>query len=94
MQGIQNWGEVALASIAAALSLVLSAVPKILGFTFILVVGWILATLIAKLVDALLRTVRFEELSARSGFGGFIKNMGMNTDASAFIAASSAFPTR
>ena len=51
MQGIQNWGEVALASIAAALSLVLSAVPKILGFTFILVVGWILATHIAKLAD-------------------------------------------
>jgi small-conductance mechanosensitive channel len=86
MQGSQNWGEVALASIAAALALVFSAIPKILGFALILVIGWILAAVVARVVAALLRRLRFEDLSARSGFGGFIKNMGVTTDASGFIA--------
>ena len=86
MTGLQNWSEVTLASSAAALSILFAAIPKILGFVIILVLGWIIAALVATVVAAVLRSVRFEELSAQSGFSGFIQNMGMKTDASGFIA--------
>ena len=63
-----------------------AAIPKILGFVIILVLGWIIAALVARVVGAVLRTVKFEELSAKSGLNGFIRSMGVKTDASGFIA--------
>lgn len=73
-------------SLAAAMATFFAAIPKILGFVVILVIGWFVATLIAKAVAALLRTVKFNELSQRAGFTGFVKKMGVETDASGFLA--------
>ena len=40
---IQGWGEAMMTSIAAALALMMAAVPKIIGFLLILLVGWFIA---------------------------------------------------
>ena len=68
------------------MAIFLSAIPKVIGFAIILVVGWFLASLIAKGVATILRTVRFNELAQRSGFADFVKTMGVETDASGFLA--------
>jgi preprotein translocase subunit SecD len=54
VNGISNWGEVALSSVAAALALFLAAVPRVIGFLLILIIGWFIANLIARLVAGLL----------------------------------------
>jgi hypothetical protein len=64
----------------------LSAIPRVIAFAVILIIGWIIAGLLAKAVAALLRAVRFNDLAERSGFSEFVHNMGIRSDASGLIA--------
>jgi hypothetical protein len=84
--GIRDWGEAVWASLAGAMAMFLAAIPKIIGFLVIIIVGWIVASLVAKAVAALLRTVQFNDLARRSGFADFVHNMGVKTDSAGFIA--------
>lgn len=83
---VRDWSEAVLTSLAAAMTLFFAAIPKILGFLVVVIIGWIVASLIAKAIGAVLRSVRFNELAVQSGFSGFIQNTGMKTDASGAIA--------
>jgi hypothetical protein len=83
---IRDWGEAITTSMAQALSLLLAAVPRIIGFIVIVAIGWFIAALIAKAVAALLRSIRFNDMAERSGFAGFVANTGVETDPSGFIA--------
>jgi hypothetical protein len=83
---VNDWGEALLSSISAALAMFLSAIPRVIAFAVILIIGWIVASLIAKGVAALLRAVRFNDLAHRSGFSGFVRGMGVDTDSSGLIA--------
>ena len=84
---VTDWSEAVLTSLAGAMAIFFSAIPKVLAFGVILVVGWFLAGLIARFVAAVLRRVRFNELAMKSGFGGFVKNAGVNTDPAGFLAS-------
>lgn len=82
---ITDWGEAMMTSLAAAMAMFLSAIPKIIGFAVILIVGWFLASLAERAVAAVLRAVKFNDLSQRSGLAGFIHKMGTETDSSGMI---------
>ena len=86
VSSITNWGEAMMTSITGALILFLGTLPKVIGFIIILVVGWFIAGLIAKALAAVLRKVHFNELATRSGFSGFIDQMGIKCDAAGFLA--------
>jgi len=73
-------------SVAAALAMFLGAIPKVIGFVVILVIGWFIANLIAKAVGALLRAVKFNDLAQRSGLSGFVQKTGIKTDAAGLVA--------
>ena len=83
---VTSWGEALLTSLAAALAMFLGAIPRVIGFAVILIVGWIIAGLIAKAVAAILRTVKFNDLAQRSGFAGFVQQAGIHTDAAGALA--------
>ena len=83
---VRDWSEAILTSLAGAMAVFFAAIPKVLAFAVILVIGWLVAGLIARLVAGLLRRVRFNELAARSGFAGFVANIGVQTDAAGFLA--------
>ena len=83
---VTDWGEAIMTSAAAALALFLGAIPKVLGFLVILIIGWIIASAIAKAVSAMLHAVNFNGLAQRSGFTGFVHQMGVRKDASDFLA--------
>ncbi|MDB5929658.1 MAG: small-conductance mechanosensitive ion channel-like protein [Polaromonas sp.] len=82
---VTEWSGALMTSLASAMALLFSAIPKILGFVVIIVVGWLLASLVEKAVAALLRTVRFNELAKRSGLADFVGKMGTGTDASGVL---------
>ncbi len=84
---INQWGAAVIASLTTALSLFLGAIPRIIGFLVILVIGWFISGVLASAVAALLRAVKFNELAQRSGFSGFVQNMGLRTDASGLLAS-------
>jgi hypothetical protein len=73
-------------SLAAALAMFVGAIPKVLAFAVILIIGWIIAGLIAAAVAALLRAVKFNDLAQRSGFAGFVQKTGIRTDAAGALA--------
>jgi hypothetical protein len=81
-----GWGAALTTSLATALSLFLGAIPRIIGFLVILIIGWLIASALAAGVAALLRAVRFNVLAQNAGIQGFINNMGLRTDASGFLA--------
>lgn len=82
---VTGWGEALWVSLTGAMAGIFSALPRVLGFLIILIVGWFVASLIAGGVAALLRAVRFNDLANRAGITGFVQNMGIRTDASGFL---------
>src|SRR4051794_29278094 len=83
---ITDWGTAVMTSVAAALALFLAAIPKIIGFLVIIVIGWFIASALAAAVAALLRAVKFNDLAQRAGLAGFVQRMGLQTDAAGFVA--------
>lgn len=83
---VTDWGDALITSLAAAMALFFAAIPRVIGFTIILVVGWLVASLLEKGIRALLHAVKFDNLAQRSGFSGFVQKMGVKTDASGFLA--------
>lgn len=81
---VRDWGDAFLTSITNALMVFMAAIPKIVAFILILVIGWFIASLIAKGVAALLRKVKFNELAERAGIAGFMQNTG--ADSAGFLA--------
>ena len=86
MDSVQSFGDATMASLTGAMAMLFAAVPKIIGFVLILVIGWFVASLIAKAVAALLRAIRFNDLAQRAGFTGFVRKMGIESDASGVLA--------
>lgn len=80
---ISDWSAAMMTSLAAAMAMFLSAIPKIIGFAVILIVGWLLASLVEKGVAAVLRAVRFNDLAAKSGLAGFVSKMNAGGTATA-----------
>jgi hypothetical protein len=84
---ITDWGTAVMTSLAAALSLFLAAIPRIIGFLVIIIIGWLIAGVLASAVAALLRAVHFNDLAQRSGLSGFVQNMGLRTDTAGVLAS-------
>jgi len=83
---VQDWSEAMLTSLAGGLAMFFAAVPKVIAFAVILVLGWFLAGLVTRLAARILRAVHFNDLSERSGFSGFVRNIGVQTDSAGFLA--------
>jgi hypothetical protein len=82
---LSDWGTALMASLSAALAMLFSSVPKIMGFLIIVLAGWLVASLVERAVAAVLRTIHFNDLSERSGLADFVRKMGTETDASGVI---------
>ncbi|MDH4376293.1 MAG: small-conductance mechanosensitive ion channel [Ramlibacter sp.] len=82
---LSDWGTALMASLSAALAMLFSSVPKIMGFLIIVLAGWLVASLVERAVAAVLRTIHFNDLSERSGLADFVRKMGTDTDASGVI---------
>jgi hypothetical protein len=84
--GIRDLGDAVLTSLTGALTMLMAAIPRIVGFLLIVVVGWIVASLLSRGIAALLHAVRFDHLAERAGFTDLTRKMGIRSDSSKFIA--------
>jgi len=85
---VTDWGEAIMTSLAAGLAMMFAAIPKLIGFALILAVGWFVSGLVAKVAAAVLRKIKTDELAERSGFAGFIRSIGVQSDTAGFLAAT------
>ena len=84
---VSNWGASLMASLTSAMSLFFAAIPRVMGFMVIIIVGWIVSALLAKAIAMLLRKAQFNHLAERSGFADFVGKSGADTVSSGMIAA-------
>jgi hypothetical protein len=83
MPQVNSFTEAVLVSLTGFLLLL----PALIGAIILLVVGWILGDLVARLVGTLLRRIGFETMAQRTGVSGFIALTGArDSSASAIIA--------
>jgi hypothetical protein len=75
-----------ISSFRDAFSMILSAIPRILGFIIIVAIGWFISSLLARAVVGLLRAIRFDELMQRSGLADFMSKMGTGIDSVGIVA--------
>ena len=83
---VTDWSAAMMTSLTGAMAMFFAAIPRVIGFVVILVIGWLVASLLEKAVSALLHAVKFNSLAERAGFAGFVQKMGVKTDASGFLA--------
>src|SRR5512133_3491603 len=83
---ITDWGAAIMTSLTAALTMFLAAIPRVIGFLVILVIGWLIEGVLAAAVAALLGAVRFNDLAQRSGLAGFVHSMGVRKDTAGVLA--------
>jgi Conserved TM helix len=77
---ITNWGAAIVSSLILAVNLMLTFIPRIIGFLLILLVGWLIATAISKGVVWLLRRIGFDNMANRIGLTRFDERMGLHLD--------------
>lgn len=82
---ITDWGQALWTSLVGVLALVFSFVPKLLGFLVILLIGWIIASVLAKAVTFLLRKIGFEQISTHIGLTRLEQRMGVRLDSAGIL---------
>ena len=76
-----NWNELIADPIRQMLTRILAYLPVLLGALIILIVGWIVAKAIRRLVDWLLKAVRFDTLADKAGVSEIISRGGLKITA-------------
>ena len=86
METVQNWGDAVMVSVTTALQNFIGFLPALVGAILILVLGWIVAGLIAGLVERVLKTVGFERAASATGISTMIQRSGSDFTASKVVA--------
>lgn len=73
---VTGWLDAVMLSITAALVTFLSFIPAIIGAIVILVIGWIIAGFLGKLVTMVLSRIGFDRAAARTGISDFMARAG------------------
>ncbi len=85
MQTVADWGAAIYTSLAGALALFFSFIPKLIGFLVILLIGWLVATAVAKALTLILRKVGFDRISDRIGLTNLERQMNVQMDAAGLL---------
>lgn len=86
VQAVGDWGQAILVSITAALMTFLSFIPALLGAAIILLIGWFVAGLLARLVQMALHAVGFERAVTNTGLDTVYEQTGGRWTASRVAA--------
>jgi len=84
---VTNWGDALLVSITGALVALLSFIPALIGAAIILIIGWVLSGILARVVETVLNKVGFEHAAERTGISGVISRSGAGTVRASHVIA-------
>ena len=76
-----NWGNLIVEPIRQMLTKIMAFLPVLLGALIILIVGWIVAKAIRRIVDWLLKTARFDTLADKAGITEILRKGDMKITA-------------
>ncbi len=81
-----NWNEHVADPIRQMLAKILAYLPILLGALIILIVGWIVAKLIRRGIDLLLKAVRFDVMANKTGITEVLRKGDLNITASQVVS--------
>jgi len=81
MLAVIEWGNLIVDPVREMLTRIMAYLPVLLGALVILIVGWIVAKAIKRIVDWLLKTVRFDALADKAGISEILRKGGLKTSA-------------
>lgn len=87
ISGIRDTSEAIFYSLSNALMRFVSFLPALLGAVVILLLGWFMAGLLARLIERGLKAVGLEAAVEKSGIGDFIRRSGTRLTTSGVIAS-------
>src|SRR5258708_38044898 len=73
-------------ALLGTLAVFLAAIPAILGAIVLIIIGWIVAGVLAALVVRVLRAIRIDQLADKAGITGFLKRANVRADAAGVAA--------
>jgi len=73
MLAVIEWKNLIVEPVTQMLTRILAYLPVLLGALVILIVGWIVAKAIRRLVDWLLKTIRFDALADKAGISEILR---------------------
>jgi hypothetical protein len=76
-----EWGNLIVDPVREMLTRIMAYLPVLLGALVILIVGWIVAKAIRRIVDWLLKTVRFDMMADKSGISEVLRKGNLKTTA-------------
>ena len=83
---VTDWGDAVLVSATDALRNFLGFLPQLVGAILVLVIGWIIAGLVATLIQRILERVGFERAAESTGIADFVKRSGSDWTVSRVVA--------
>jgi hypothetical protein len=81
-----NWNELIADPVRQMLTKILAYLPILLGALIILIVGWIVAKVIRRAIDWLLKTVRFDALADKAGVSEVLRKGDLRITASQVVS--------
>jgi small-conductance mechanosensitive channel len=73
MLAVLEWDNLIAEPVRQMLTRILAYLPVLLGALIILIVGWIIARAIRRIIDWLLKAVRFDTLADKAGISGILR---------------------
>lgn len=86
MLAVLEWESLIAEPIRQMLSRILAYLPILLGALLILIIGWLIAKAIRRLIDWLLTTVRFDALADKAGISAVLRKGDLKISASQMVS--------
>ena len=82
---IQTWGDSLTGSFQNIWAGVVQFVPNLIAAVIILIVGWIVAALLGRLVSQIFKALKVDTALQQAGFESVVKRAGFNLDSGSFL---------
>jgi len=87
MLAVIEWKNLVIEPVTQMLTRIMAYLPVLLGALVILIVGWIVAKAIRRLVDWLLKTIRFDALADKAGISEILRKGDLKISAGDVISS-------
>lgn len=85
MNGIQTWGEAITASLIGLWERFIVFIPALIGAIIVFVVGWIVASVLGKLIERAIKSIKVDQALEKVGFNKKLGEVGISETVSEFI---------
>jgi len=87
MLAVIEWGNLIVEPVTQMLTRIMAYLPVLLGALVILIVGWLVAKAIKRIVDWLLKLIRFDALADKAGISEILKKGNLKISAGEVISS-------